>query len=57
MAEDCMIFIDGKNMATVFGGYIWHSPSVGTHTIEIAVRLAGYGPEIGRSEPITVHVK
>jgi hypothetical protein len=57
MAEECSILIDGKNVATVYGNYIWHSPVAGTHSIQIVVRLAGYGPEIGRSEPITIHVK
>ena len=58
MDEDYQLLIDGKYQASVYRGFTWHSPEPGTHTVEVVVRFGRLdGPEIGRSERITVHVQ
>ena len=54
-ADQYRIYIDGKNVATIYGGYIWHNPPVGTHVIEVVALFNDV--EISRSEPVTIHVQ
>ncbi|MGB7210964.1 MAG: hypothetical protein WBD27_20080 [Pyrinomonadaceae bacterium] len=52
---DLKVYIDGKYKSSTYGGYIWHGPEKGTHTVQIIATFSDV--ELAKSKVVTFHVK